>query len=118
MDKMKEKLDKLYPKLRHCWRNCYFCGRIASEIHHIIGRNNNLLRYDIKNLLPVCSDCHSLITDKKINVSFFIPTARWLYLEQMSRIQFQDYLLGHGLTRDEFFKQKEKELKEIINARK
>lgn len=113
---MVAKLDNLYPKLRNCWTKCHLCGRRTSEIHHIIGRQKLLLRFDIRNLLPLCADCHRLIHDKSLNLSFFIPTARWLYLEQMSHIQFQDYLLGHGLTRDEFFKQKEKELKEIING--
>lgn len=113
----KKKLDALYPKLSQNAR-CALCGKKAEHQHHIIPRANDLLRYDVKNLLPLCHDCHSLVHDKNLNLSFFIPTARWLYLEQMSRIQFQDYLLGHGLTRDEFFKQKEKELKEIINARK
>lgn len=113
---MVAKLDKLYPQLRNRWTRCHFCGKPTEQIHHIKRRNHLLIRYDIRNLLPLCGDCHRLIHDKSLNIEFFIPTARWLYLEKMEKIQFQDYLLGHGLTRDEFFKQKEKELKEIING--
>ena len=111
---MVAKLDRLYPKLQNKMK-CHFCGKPSSQIHHIITRANILLRYDLTNLLPVCDDCHRLIHDKGLNVEFFLPPARWLYLQKMKNIQFQDYLLGHGLTRDDFFKQKEKELKEAIN---
>ena len=109
------KLDRLYPNLRSCWTRCLFCGRPSSEIHHIVHRNNLLLRFDLNNLIPLCHDCHSLVHLK--NLELYLPPARWLYLEQMKQIQFQDYLIAHNLTREEFFKQKEKELKEQLNER-
>lgn len=113
MDSMVTRLDKLYPKLRN---RCHFCGRKATSMHHIKPRHSLLIRYDLKNLLPVCDDCHRLIHDKSLKVENFISPQRWLYLNQMEQIQFQDYLLAHNLTREEFFKLKEKELKEAING--
>lgn len=115
MDMVAKKLDRLYPALRS---KCHFCGREANAIHHIISRSNLLLRYDLKNLIPICDDCHRLIHDKGFDVLNFLSPSRRLYLEQMKNIQFQDYLITHNLTREEFFKTKEKELKEAINGNK
>lgn len=116
MDKWVAKLDRLYPLLRTRWTRCHFCGRKTTEIHHIRGRQNLLLRYDLHNLMPLCHDCHSQVHLK--NLDLYISVFRMEYLNKMSRIQFQDYLLSHDLTRDEFFKLKEKELKEAINGNK
>lgn len=110
-----DKLDRLYPKLSHGQR-CYFCKRPAVHIHHIRPRANLLLRYDLQNLLPLCADCHELAHQK--NMDLYISIFRMDYLNKMSRIQFQDYLLANDLTREEFFKLKEKELKEAINGNK
>lgn len=112
---MVAKLDRLYPQLRS---KCYLCGRAASSIHHIVPRANLLLRYDLNNLVSICDDCHRLIHDKGFDLANYISPTRWLYLEQMKNIQLQDYLLAHNLTREEFFKLKEKELKEAINGNK
>lgn len=106
-----EKLDRLYPLLR-VGRRCHFCGKPAEHIHHIRGRSNLLLRYDLNNLLPLCADCHRLVHLK--NLDLYIPMFRMDYLNKMSRTQFQDYLLSHDMTREDFFKQKAKELKEAI----
>lgn len=111
-----KKLDALYPKLS-IGKRCYFCGKKATQQHHIRPRSNYLLRYDIQNLLPVCNDCHEHIHAKKINLDLYISMFRMDYLNKMSRIQFPDYLISHDLTRDEFFKLKEKELKEAIYGR-
>lgn len=111
MDEWVKKLDKVYPLLRKNKR-CHFCGKPATEIHHIRGRSNLLLRYDLNNLLPLCRDCHSLVHLK--NIDLYISMFRMDYLNKMSRIQFQDYLLSHDLTREDFFKLKLKELKEAI----
>lgn len=114
---MVAKLDRLYPQLRNRWTRCHFCGKPTEHIHHIKGRSNLLIRFDIRNLLPLCADCHRLVHNKGLNVELYISPSRWLYLEQVSRIQLQDYLIANNLTREEFFKQKEKELKEIINGK-
>ena len=112
MDKSVEKLDRLYPQLKRCWKRCHFCGRPTEHIHHIKGRSNILIRHDIKNLIPLCADCHRLVHLNQLEL--MIPPSRWLYLEEMNNIQFQDYLLAHNMTRDEFFKLRETELKETI----
>ena len=111
-----KRLDRIYPKLTQNSR-CAICGRKAEHQHHIKPRANELLRYDTKNLLSLCGDCHHLIHDKGIKIENYISPARWLYLNKMMNIQFQDYLLEHNLTRDEFFAKQEKKLKEAINGK-
>lgn len=116
MDKMVAKLDNIYPKLR---RNklCYFCSKPSTEIHHIVRRDNLILRFDLYNLLPLCNDCHRLIHDKGMDVMEYLPWARVNYLQSRANVQIKDYLLIEGLTKEDFFKQKEKELlEEICNA--
>lgn len=115
MDKLMARLDRLYPLLR-LNKRCHFCGKPAEHIHHIRGRANILLRYDLKNLLPVCGNCHQLIHLK--NLDLYISVFRMDYLNKMSRVQFQDYLLSHDMTREDFFKQKEKELMEAIYGKR
>ena len=117
MDEWVAKLDRIYPLLRK-GRRCHFCGRPAEHIHHIRGRANILLRYDLNNLLPVCADCHSLIHLNHLNLDLYISMFRMDYLNKMSRIQFQDYLLSHDMTREDFYKEKLNDLKEAIYGNK
>lgn len=112
MDNMVAKLDGLYPKLRYN-KACSICGRQATEIHHIIHRDNLLLRYDLNNLLPLCSDCHRLVHDK--GAELYISVWKMEYLNALKNVQLKDYLLKHGLTKKEFFKLKEIELRREIN---
>ena len=112
MDDMVAKLDRLYPKLRHN-KPCFLCGRQSTEIHHIIHRDNMILRYDLKNLIPLCSECHHNLHDR--NIEIYIPVFRMEYLNTLKNTQFQDYLLQRNLTKKEFFKLKEFELRREIN---
>ena len=107
------KLDRLYPKLSRN-RRCAVCGKPAEHVHHIIGRANILLRWDVKNLIPLCQECHQRIHAHKEEL--ILAPARRLYLNRMKNVVFQNYLLEFGLTREDFYKQKAKELKEAING--
>lgn len=110
---MKDKLDRLYPQLVK-GRNCYFCGKPAENMHHIVPRSNILLRWDLKNLLPVCYNCHQALHNAPHDITLYIGLVRSAYLEEMRQMNFQDYLRVHNLTRDEFYKVKEFELKGAI----
>ena len=38
---------------------CIVCGGMTSEMHHYIPKSqSNALRYDPKNLVPLCKRCH------------------------------------------------------------
>ena len=107
---MRDKLDRLYPKLV-IGRKCFFCGKPAENMHHIIPRSNILLRWDLENLLPVCYNCHQALHNAPHDIRLYIGLVRQAYLDEMKNINFQDYLRVHNLTREEFYKIKEFELK-------
>jgi hypothetical protein len=42
------------------WPKCECCGQPVSCGHHFIEKSkSNILRYDLKNIIPVCSGCHT-----------------------------------------------------------
>lgn len=110
---MEARLDKLYPKLR-INRKCANpnCDSQAHHVHHIVRRNVDLLRFDVKNLLPLCENCHKLIHDKGMynRGMDFIDEETKSYLLKMKNIDFKQYLLELGITKEYFFKTKEKEI--------
>lgn len=112
---IRDKLDRLYPKLS-IGRKCVVCGKNAQNQHHIIPRNNELLRYNPRNLLSLCYDCHSKLHDKGLwsHGLDLVDEDTQKYLLEMRSITFKDYLLQHNLTKEEFFEQQERELKNLI----
>lgn len=50
-------LDKAFAKL-HKRKKCQICGKDARETHHIIPRANTLYRWDRRNALFLCKECH------------------------------------------------------------
>lgn len=49
---------KKYPK-------CECCGQPVSCGHHFIEKSkSNILRYDLKNIIPVCHGCHTKFHNK------------------------------------------------------
>lgn len=109
-----QKLDRLYPKLAK-GRRCVCCFSGLTEMHHIIGRRSHLLRWDIKNLVPLCRECHIKVHTKGIKyLKLFLPQARFDYLEKMKNKDFKQYLIEQGLTREDFYKMKEQQLNEAI----
>lgn len=110
---MEARLDRLYPKLR-INRKCANpnCGNPSQHIHHIIRRNVDLLRFDVKNLLPLCEKCHRQIHDEGLynRGMDFIDEETKAYLLKMKNVDFKQYLLELGITKEDFFKIKEKEL--------
>lgn len=104
-----KKLDSLYPKLAYNQR-CRGCGKQAQEIHHIIRRDNLLLRWDYKNLLPLCRKCHSDIHSKgKWNHGLELSPFKE-YLEERRYKILSEYLLENNLSEEDFLKEKELEL--------
>ena len=111
---------KLFREAVIAWHGerCVFCGRSPVQIHHIIKRKHWLLRYDLKNGLPLCIPCHNqaetLYFRKKI-IDFIGPD--WIsYLDRME-LQFKkQYLQDNNMSENEFLKMRANELKEIIKG--
>lgn len=112
-------LDRLYPKLRY-GKKCINpkCDNYAHHVHHIVGRTNRLLRHDVKNLIPLCANCHADIHDRGLynRGMDFIDSSRQEYLQRMKNIVFKDYLIQNNLTEEEFNQIRKDELLKAINS--
>jgi len=58
---LKAKCDKVWSKTILLKGKCEVCGRKFSlNAHHIVGRRNLTLRFDLRNGCCLCSGCHRL----------------------------------------------------------
>lgn len=57
---LKRELDKLVQQIYvRKYPYCLVCGDKTSEMHHFIRKSGSLyLRYDERNLIPLCKRCH------------------------------------------------------------
>jgi hypothetical protein len=119
----KSERSKLEKKLDGLWRTvnkktyCEICATLPQEervnyhkleCHHIVGRSNKLLRWDLRNRLVVCSSHHTLgrknVQDNTAGWfwSKFTDSDDWLgkyrpddkkYLEEMIKIPYKQWTL-------------------------
>ena len=55
---LKHKCDELWKKIIHLKGYCEVCNKPGQNAHHIIGRINYNLRWDLKNGCLLCTSCH------------------------------------------------------------
>ena len=95
---------------------CLHCGNPAHSCHHIIKRRYMVLRYDMKNGIPLCSTCHR-VADRNTGFALgLIDVEDAEYLNQMGMHTLKDWLMLTHQTRDEFLKGCADELKAAING--
>lgn len=61
-----KKLDKLWRDAIHTRDSfCQVCGQTESRLnaHHVIGRRNRNVRWDLDNGIGLCPGCHTFRTD-------------------------------------------------------
>lgn len=114
--KMFDKCDKLYPRLRD-GRPCMACLvrwriRPADHIHHIIHRGNPMLRFEVLNLIPLCAECHQKIHDGKLTEPISEQQRDWLI--QQNNKSFKGVLIARGLTKEEFYREQYNKIKSLI----
>lgn len=97
--RLKKKLDRmLQQKYTAKNRSCLVCGSPVSCMHHYIRKSQSLyLRYDPRNLIPICSKCHTKLhkaEDPRINQEIIRKKGhQWADdLEQDRRKIFKDSL--------------------------
>lgn len=106
--KLKEKTDKLLtPWICGKYKKCLLCGAKSQVAHHHVHKSqSSRLRYEEKNLIPLCNGCHcklhhnesywaSVIVEKK-GVEWFreldkmkrelVKTDRFFYQSNYDRI--------------------------------
>jgi len=93
---------------------CKICGAQPVECHHIVHRNRMRLRYDSKNGLPLCVECHRF-AETLLGRTEIAKHVDIEYLQYREQIVFKDYLVKHGMTRAEFLQNQLDELKAICD---
>ena len=92
------------------------CGNLAHSVHHIIRVRHKLTRYDVRNGLPLCAECHRR-AQRSIGWDMdMIPIRDKEWLREASNINIKDYLVQHGKTEKEWMKEQGEELKAIIKG--
>ena len=92
------------------------CGLQAHSCHHIIRSKHKLTRYDVRNGIPLCESCHKR-AQRSIGWDIdMISESDKLWLREAANINIKDYLLQHGLTKEEFEQQCADELNAIIKG--
>jgi len=58
--RLKKKLDRLIQEIYvKKYPKCLVCGNKTSEMHHFVPKSRSFfLRYDKRNLIPLCKSCH------------------------------------------------------------
>jgi len=97
---------------------CGICGLSwkagALEAHHIIKRRRKFTRWDFRNGIPLCKECHALAHTKKGELFISRRHPYYADLVNMECINFKDYLVAIGMTENEFRQRTLKELKEKV----
>lgn len=58
--KLKNKCDKLWSEIIRSQGRCEVCGTLKANFpHHVIGRRNFMLRWDIRNGCLLCANHHT-----------------------------------------------------------
>ncbi len=95
---------------------CYACGRPAHSVHHIIRRGHRLTRFDVKNGLPLCADCHRR-AQRSIGWDIDMILAEdKADLQERANINIKDWLVKLGMSMSEYEKWEAEELKRIIKG--
>lgn len=82
--------------------------------HHFYSRRHLLLRWDLLNIIPLTPDEHRDFHDGKFKIEIRNPF-RKQYLDNMINKDFKDYLLEHSMTKKDFIKERNLELRRIIS---
>lgn len=86
-----------------CKHQSYVSYLPAQCGHHYYRRNIDLLRWDLRNIIPLTYEEHTQVHNGALNIEIRNPF-RKLYLDQRAVMDLKSYLLENGWTRDEWLK--------------
>lgn len=114
--KIYDKCDRLYPQLRHgrCCLACLAAWRVrpADVIHHIVRRANPITRFELCNLIPLCSECHDKIHAGKLHEPISQEQLEWL--NKLANKSLKGICIARGITKAEYFQAQYEKIKENI----
>ncbi len=109
------KLDKMVQEWASRQRS-YLSGAPAECGHHYIGRADYLLRWDLKNIVPLTLEEHRMVHLGLYDCELRNPF-RAQYLANQKNKGLKTYLLERGMTFDEFIQERLKKLLEALDAK-
>lgn len=92
MKAIEKELDKLV-QIACTNQRCRVCGRPAECGHHLIGRSDMMLRYDMVNIMPLCYEHHRLIHDGFINQWDYCCKEQREFLQERKKMSYKDFLI-------------------------
>jgi hypothetical protein len=105
-------LDKLWRAAVKSKGFCAKCGcTYGLQAHHIVKRRFKVLRWDVKNGIPLCPACHEWVHNTPRGKQWEIEYADIDYLEK-TNCNLKDYLIEYGITNNEFRVQMKDRLKQ------
>jgi hypothetical protein len=83
--------------------NCVWpgCPQRAAHIHHFVHRKHKLLKYDVRNGLPLCVRHHNG-ADRTDNKRILSRQVDMGYLNDLKRVGLKQFLANKGMTWDDF----------------
>lgn len=103
-----EELDILVQKWA-CQQRSYISFQPATCGHHYYSRRILLLRWDLKNIIPLTYYEHTQVHNGQMKIEIKSSPIK-NYLDQMAVKDFKSYLLERGVTKEEFMQERKQEL--------
>lgn len=101
--------------------HCAVCGEPGSvpgsgnlECHHIVRRGVRVLRYDRRNGIAVCPDCHRWLHTLDGREWIAVAHPHYKYIKNLERVTLKQMLVDAGMTRGEWLDLVGEELKTRI----
>ena len=104
--------------LAHNNHRCLFCGMTGDsnlECHHVVRRRRKLLRYDYRNGVPLCSNCHRLAHTKAGEMKLMQLHRHYDYCVENEQVVIKDWLVQQGKTESEWLLEVKQELLDVTN---
>lgn len=105
--------DKLV-QIWACKQRSYISGKPAQCGHHYHTKHHRLLRWNLKNIIPLTLEEHTQIHNGTLEYKMINP-CNVLYLKRLLRKDYKDYLLEKGMTNQDFVKECNRKLKEAVS---
>jgi hypothetical protein len=104
------------------WNNsCAFCGKYGDEnlqCHHYVYRRVRLLRWDWKNGVALCNDCHQHAHTKQGDKKLYSLLEEKGFIEHLlhyENITLKDYCRINGISRNQFLLETKEDLLKKIS---
>lgn len=108
-EKLEKELDKMVQQWAFSQPSAIFRERPCVGHHHY-SRRHKLLRWDIKNIIPLTEKQHRLVHDGKMD--YKCPNKD--YLRIMAAKDYKDWLFEHNMTDEQFIVMKYNEWKKRV----